>query len=60
MSVFAVPPVTEIRTSFQYKPESYEVDLHPAHQAILKIRKILMANLAGLTRDIPSSNNKWK
>jgi hypothetical protein len=60
MSVFSVPPVTEIRASFQHKPESYEVDLHPTRQAILKIRKKLIANLASLTCDIPNSNNNWK
>ena len=57
MSVFAVPPVTEIRASFQHKPDSYEVDLHPTRQAILKNRKNLIANLASLTCDIPNSNN---
>ena len=60
MSVFTVPPVTEIRASFHHKPDSYEVDLHPTRQAILKIRKKLMANLAGLTCDILNSNNNWK
>ena len=60
MSVFAVPPVTESRASFQHKSESYKVDLHPTHQDILKVRKKLMANLASLTCDIPNSNNNWK
>ena len=60
MSVFSVPPVIEIRASFQHKPESYEVDLHPTRQAILKIRKKLMSNLASLPCDIPNSNNNWK
>ena len=60
MSVSSVLPVTEIRDFFQHKPESYEVDLHPTCQAILKIRKKLMANLSRLTCDIPNSNNNWK
>ena len=60
MSVFAVPPVTEIRVFFQQKPESYKVDLHPTRQAILKIPKKLKADLASLTCDIPKSNNNWK
>ena len=59
-SCFSVPPVTEIRVSFQHKPEFYEVDLHHTRQAILKICKKLMANLASLTCDISNSNNNWK
>ena len=52
MSIFEVPPVTEIKASFQHKPESYEVDLHPTCQAILEIQKKLMANLT-------NNNNKY-
>ena len=59
-SVFSVLPVIEIRATFRHKPESYEVDLHPTRQAILKIRKKLMANLASLPCDIPNFNNNWK
>ena len=36
------------------------MELHPTQQAILKFRKKLMANLASLTCDIPSSNSNWK